>query len=290
MNTVIVTDQPEEWLEIPGAHVITARRYLAEAESGGPEASVRLLNFCRTVRYQGRGYYVSLVAEARGQRPLPDVKTVEDLKSKEYLRELAGELDPLMRETLRHDESDRFELDVYLGRDPAERHQALAEKLFARVRAPLLRALFRRIQGGWNLEAVQAIGVRDIPSQHRAVVVQAVQAFEAQSGTRPRRSGKPRLAILFDSKLAHQPSNDEARERFLRIAQCGGRQRRFNYIRRVHYHDRYRCGSDAAATVQSLGQRIEQYSAHEFERKACTSTVPLKGPKQARELLCRPLR
>jgi len=222
MNTLLVTDQPEEWLEIPGATVITAARYLAQAESGGPEESVRLLNFCRTVRYQGRGYYVSLVAEARGQRPLPDVKTVEDLKSKEYLRELAAHLDPLMRETLRHDESDRFELDVYLGKDPAQRHQALAEKLFAKVRAPLLRALFRRAEGSWSLEAVQAIGVRDIPAQHRAVVVEAVQAFEAKSETRPRRSGKPRLAILWDSKLAHQPSNEEARKTFLRIAPAVG--------------------------------------------------------------------
>ena len=47
----------------------TARRYLAEPD-GGVEHSARVLNLCRTGRYQGRGYYVSLLAEARGHRAL----------------------------------------------------------------------------------------------------------------------------------------------------------------------------------------------------------------------------
>src|SRR5688500_4352377 len=121
MKTVVVTDQNHEWFEVPDATVLTARRYLAEPESGN-EGTVRVLNLCRTGRYQGRGYYVSLVAEARGQRPIPDVKTIEDLKSEIYVRSIAEELETLVQETLDHDESDRFELDAYLGKDPAQRH------------------------------------------------------------------------------------------------------------------------------------------------------------------------
>ena len=84
-----------------------------------------------------------------------------------------------MDETLRHEGSDRFELDVYLGRDPAQRHVALAEQLFASVRAPLLRALFGRAEGRWRLDAVQAIGLADIPAQHRAFLLEAADAFVA---------------------------------------------------------------------------------------------------------------
>src|SRR3954468_19095445 len=119
MKTVIVTDQNQNWFEIPDATVLTARRYLSEPESGH-QGTVRVLNLCRTGRYQGRGYYVSLVAEARGQRPLPDVKTIEDLRSEAYVQALSAQLEALVRETLHHDESDRFELDVYLGKDPAQ--------------------------------------------------------------------------------------------------------------------------------------------------------------------------
>lgn len=224
MRTVIVTDQPQEWFEIPDAAVLTARGYLEEGDSGD-QASVRVLNLCRPGRYQGRGYYVSLLAEARGQRPLPEVKTLGDLKSEAYARALAAEIEPLVHDTLHHDESDRFELDAYLGQDPAQRHQPLAEKLFASVRAPLLRALFHRVEGHWRLEAVQAIGVADIPSQDRAFLLETINAFVAETATRkPQRTGtgKPRLAILWDRDEPHKPSNEEALQRLVRAAPLVG--------------------------------------------------------------------
>ncbi|MBC5768022.1 RimK family protein [Ramlibacter albus] len=224
MRTVIVTEHQQEWLEIPDATVLTARRYLAEPD-GDAEPGVQLLNLCRTGRYQGRGYYVSLLAEARGQRSLPDVKTVEDLKSQARVQALAGELETLVQATLRHDESDRFELNAYLGKDPAERHPALSEKLFASVRAPLLRAMFRRVEGRWQLEAVQAIGLADIPPQHRPFLLDAVKAFIPEtSAPKARRTAerKPRLAILWDEKEPHKPSNKEALHRLVKAAPLVG--------------------------------------------------------------------
>src|SRR3954464_654681 len=109
MKAVIVTDQKQNWFEIPEATILTARRYLAEPESGN-EGTVRVLNLCRTGRYQGRGYYVSLLAEARGQRPVPGVKTIEDLRSEACVRALEAEIQPLVHETLHHDQSERFRL------------------------------------------------------------------------------------------------------------------------------------------------------------------------------------
>jgi glutathione synthase/RimK-type ligase-like ATP-grasp enzyme len=222
MKTLLVIDQKQDWLEVPDAIVMTARQYLAEPDTG-PDASARVLNLCRAGRYQGRGYYVSLVAEARGQRPLPEVKTVEDLKSEAYVKTLSGELESLVQETLKHDESDRFELDVYLGKDPAERHQALAEKVFASVRAPLLRVMFARSEGNWRLDAVHVIGIADIPAQHRAFLLETFKAFVADAPASKRQPGgppkaRPRLAILWDPKEPHQPSNDEARQQFVKVA------------------------------------------------------------------------
>jgi glutathione synthase/RimK-type ligase-like ATP-grasp enzyme len=224
MNTLIVTDQKQEWLEVPGATVVTARGYLAERESD-LDPDIRVLNLCRTGRYQGRGYYVSLVAQARGQRPIPEVKTVEYLKSEAYVRELAAEFDPLVRETLHHDESERFELDVYLGKDPAGRHQALAEQIFTSVSAPLLRVLFVRAEGQWRLDAVQSISVADVPAQHRECLLEAAKAFVAEGATpAPQRSGNgpPRLAILWDPNEPLMASNEEALQRFLRAAPLVG--------------------------------------------------------------------
>src|SRR3954471_13399826 len=202
MKAVIVTDQKQNWFEIPEATVLTARRYLSEPENGN-QGTVRVLNLCRTGRYQGRGYYVSLVAEARGQRPVADVKTIEDLRSEAFVRALAAEIQPLLQKTLHRHESERFQLDVYLGKHAT--HQGLAEQLFASVRAPLLRVLFARAEGSWRLDALQAMGLADVPLQDRAFLIEAVKSFMAESSVARRqgtKSDRPRLAILWDPKEA----------------------------------------------------------------------------------------
>src|SRR5256714_256149 len=222
MKTVIVIDQKQNWFEIPDATVLTARRYLSEPDVGH-QGAVRVLNLCRTGRYQGRGYYVSLVAEARGQRPVADVKTIEDLRSEAYVRALQAEIQPLVQETLHHDESARFQLDIYLGKHSS--HQALAEQLFARVRAPLLRALFARAEGSWRLDALQAMGLADIPLQDRAFLLEAVKSFVAESSAaKPQgaKRGRPRLAILWNPDEPQKPSNEEALQRFVKAAPLVG--------------------------------------------------------------------
>jgi len=222
MKTLVVTDLNQKWFEIPDATVVTARAYLAESE-GGSDSAVRVLNLCRTGRYQGRGYYVSLLAEARGQRPVPDVKTLEDLRSDAYVRALEAEIQPLVQETLHHDETERFQLDVYLGKHPD--HPALAEQLFAKVRAQLLRVVFARAEGSWRLDALQVIGLADISLQNRAFLIEAVKSFMADSSL-PKRQGvkraRPRLAILWNPDEPHKPSNEEALQRFVKTAPLVG--------------------------------------------------------------------
>ncbi|GBG13587.1 D-alanine--D-alanine ligase [Novimethylophilus kurashikiensis] len=222
MKTIVITEQSYKWLEIPDATVVTARHYLADPEHGN-EGNARVLNLCRTGRYQGRGYYVSLLAEARGQRPVPDVKTIEDLRSEAHLQALADELQSLIQETLVHDESDRFQLDIYLGKHVS--HQALAEHIFARVRAPLLRVLFVRTEGSWRLDGLHVISLSDIPQQDRAFLIEAVKSFIAENPAPKRQSGKrdrPRIAILHDPNEPNKPSNDEALQRLVKAAPLVG--------------------------------------------------------------------
>ena len=225
MKVVFVIDRGQDWpFELPASRVVTAREYLADSATG-MSADEQVINLCRSDRYQGRGYYVSLLAEARGHRPLPDVKTIEDLKSQEHLRAIAATLDELVRETLHHDASERFELDAYFGRDPAELHQALAQQLFGAVKAPLLRAQFRRDDGRWSLETIAAIGVADVPAQHRAFLLEAAKALVANSepSGAPRTGGaKPKVALLWDPDEQHKPSNEAAVQRFLEAAPSVG--------------------------------------------------------------------
>ena len=182
MKTAIITDQRQNWFVIPDATLVSSRQYLTDALTGDQEA-MRVLNLCRTGRYQGRGYYVSLLAEARGHSPVPDVKTIQNLGSEAFVRNLEAEIRALVQETLRHEKSPRFQLDVYLGKSTA--HHDLSRQLFARVHAPLLRVLFTRQGGSWRLDSLQAMGLADVPLQDRAFVVDAVKSFTVVSSIRP---------------------------------------------------------------------------------------------------------
>jgi glutathione synthase/RimK-type ligase-like ATP-grasp enzyme len=267
MKTFVVTDQNHEWFEIPEATVLTARRYLTEPESGNA-GTVRVLNLCRTGRYQGRGYYVSLLAEARGQRPIADVKTIENLRSDAFVQALAAELQPLVEKTLHHNDSERFQLDVYLGRHPG--HEALAEQLFARVRAPLLRAMFAHSEGNWRLDALHAIGLADIPLQERALLIEAVRSFICD-GPAPKRRGaetdRPRLAILWDPDEPHKPSNEEALQRFLKAAPLVGLDAELIAPDALERLDEF----DALFNRASPGEAI----IYEFLRKAESLGMPV---------------
>jgi glutathione synthase/RimK-type ligase-like ATP-grasp enzyme len=225
VKVLFIANRQEDWpFEIPGASVATARAYLTDPRcSNGIDPQV--VNLCRADRYQGRGYYVSLLAEARGHRPLPDVKTIEDLHADAHLALLSAEIDELVQTSLQHDASDLFELDAYFGRDPAELHPTLAQRLFALAPAPLLRAHFRRKNGRWHLEELSAIGVSDIPPQHRAFLLAA--ATEYVTGYRrplgsALESDTPAIAILRDEREKDRPSNDAALQKFVKAAPAVG--------------------------------------------------------------------
>src|SRR5204863_8433433 len=97
---VIVANDPRDWpFHIPNVEVVDARSYLTWPEHSDLRG-VKLFNLCRSYRYQSVGYYVSLLAEARGHKPLPSIVTIQDLKSQSMVRLVADDLDEIIQESL----------------------------------------------------------------------------------------------------------------------------------------------------------------------------------------------
>ena len=220
MKPLVVVDHPERWpLEIPGTEVVSAWRYLTDPElARGPGRKV--FNLCRSLRYQAAGYYVSLLAEARGHRPLPSVAAVQDFKLAPVVRVAGKELDELIQTSLHSIRGPEFQLSVYFGRNLAARHDRLARAIFNAFPAPLLRASFVR-DGKWRLSGVRVLGLGDVPEPHRGFLVEQAIRYLRRA---PRRdaAGPPLrhdLAILHDPEEAMAPSNAEALQRFVRAAE-----------------------------------------------------------------------
>ncbi len=229
MSKLIVVDNPRDWpLDIPGVDVVSARDYLTDP-AYGEGRSVKAFNLCRSYRYQSLGYYVSLLAEARGHKPLPRVSTMEDLQSQNLVRLLTEDLDGLVQKSLAPIKSDSFELSIYFGRNVASRHEALSRQLFSRLQAPLLRAHFERHRDRWRLRSVRAIAASDIPAPHHDFAVEAATAYFTGRRRRSPRRPPPRfdLAILYDPDNPERPSNPRALQHFEKAGEDVGLQVEF---------------------------------------------------------------
>src|SRR5204863_9677170 len=132
----------------------------------------RVLNLCRAERYQGRGYYVSLLAEARGHQPMPGVKTIRDLQTGDFDHLLTEETLAQVRQTLSTHSDDTCEVDAYFGRDPKGAMNALCQQLFAELHIPLFRASFARRDGEWHLREMRILSAADIDDAERSHVAE----------------------------------------------------------------------------------------------------------------------
>jgi glutathione synthase/RimK-type ligase-like ATP-grasp enzyme len=224
MPILIVVNNPKDWpLHIPGVEVVASRTYLTDPRYSTLRGA-KVFNLCRSYRYQSLGYYVSLLAEARGHKPIPNVTTLRDLRSQTLVRFVADDLDELMQQSLAPLRSDTFVLSIYFGRNVAKRYDRLSLHLFNLFQAPLLRVQFGRQQQKWQLQRVDPIPASEIPEDHRAFVVQiASEHFSGRHRSLPkRRAWRYDLAILYDPAEALPPSNGQALHRFVKAAAALG--------------------------------------------------------------------
>lgn len=220
MRSLIVVERPERWpFDVRGAEVVSAREYLVD-ERYGAMARATVYNFCRRFGYQSTGYYVSLLAAARGHRPLPSVATMQGLQDAPMIRAASEELDAEVRRALARLKGDTFQLSIYFGRNLASRYDRLSRALFNLFPAPILVARFDRRDGEWRLAGLRVGAASDIPDNHRDFVIERAGAYfgaprREQDGRRQLRWD---LAILWSPNDPKAPSDETAIKRFTRAA------------------------------------------------------------------------
>jgi glutathione synthase/RimK-type ligase-like ATP-grasp enzyme len=217
MKALIVVNRKEDWPhDIPGAAVATAKEYLA-----GPAANNghyrQIVNLCRCTRTDDAGFYVSLLAEARGHRPLPSARALEELRAPPVNAAALAQIESALA-SLAGGESE-IELDAYFGADPTGRRDAVAQQLFALTGTPLLRARFRRRRHAWRLHKIRGLSAADVVREDREFVSRAATRYITGYQTAPASNGgRPAIAILYNRDAPLPPSNTGALEQFIQAA------------------------------------------------------------------------
>jgi glutathione synthase/RimK-type ligase-like ATP-grasp enzyme len=216
---IVITKEEDFILRLPEVEIVTAREYLTDPRFTEIK-NARVYNLCRQYRYQAAGYYVSLLAEARGHRPLPSVTTLRDTVSQTITKSLSDDIDHLIQQALHRITSKEFTLSIYFGKNISKQYDALCRALYTLFESPLLRTFFI-LKERWQLQRVSTISFKDIPTHHMPYVEQFARDYF--TGRKIYTSHLARklysIAILVDPKEKAPPSDEKALKKFVHAAE-----------------------------------------------------------------------
>lgn len=215
MQTLLVTDRVEAWEFLSDqVSIICADDYLTQAVYQ-TNTAFRIINLCQSYRYQSLGYYVSLLAQARAQKIIPSVTTIQDLKNQSLAKAISEEIDKEIQSSLKDIKSKNFFLSVYFGKNLAKRYTLLTKKLHQLFPSPLFRVEFER-QKKWKIKKIQMISISQVPDIHDSFFRETALTYFSKKRFYAGKASQTMydLAILIDSKEKNPPSNQTALNKF----------------------------------------------------------------------------
>ncbi|HTK13719.1 MAG TPA: RimK family protein [Xanthobacteraceae bacterium] len=220
---VILVDQPKDLPNAETPHkVITTSEYLARPHLFG-SARPKLVNLSRSYAYQSKGYYASLLAEARGHRVVPTVETMLELReSKLYehaLPELEDELNRCARRADYQPEGE-IKLLVCFGICRDIRFEGFGRSLFDWFRCPALEITVD--PGEWlTIDRIRPRNVTRLANGEANFFREALHQHTKREWRNPkaRSISKYDLAVLHDPEEKMPPTSTASIKHLARIAE-----------------------------------------------------------------------
>lgn len=217
---LVILDNLSDWQPYhPSQAIISAADYISASNSkhGGP-----VLNLCSDIGYLSNGYYVSLLAQARGQRTLPSISTMNDVANvARYQLPLKDLNKQLNKYVSLHspDQSDKLELLICFGRCQLPALQTLARDMFEAYPCPIMHVEFKR-EGRWFLSAIHTCTLSELTETEQTLFGDALEGFckKVWRAPRPRKGARYDLAILHDPHEQIPTSDSKALQKFVRAA------------------------------------------------------------------------
>ncbi len=202
--------------------VTTASDYLV-GSTWQRKRRVRIVNLCRTRRYLGEGYYCSMLAEARGHRVIPTVRTIRDLCSKSLYtldtHDLDSRVKRIFNTRLNISDKESFSIVVMFGYTSLKELQPLSREIFELFRMPLIKVSFTN-RAGWRIRELKPLGLQELSVDMLADFNQGLERFLSKRWRDPQKRHKAKydLAILHDPMEEMPPSNAKALQLFMQSA------------------------------------------------------------------------
>jgi glutathione synthase/RimK-type ligase-like ATP-grasp enzyme len=243
---------------------MTPKQYLTRQELGKLNG-VRVFNLSSNYGYQSKGYYVSLLAEARGHNPIPNVKNIQDIKAPGVVRSMSDELEALIQKSFHNIKSKEFTLSIYFGHNLAKQHDKLSQELHKLFQAPFIRAKFHFSQTNkkWVIQGIKTIAFSEIPENHLPFVMNAAREYFSKKRYDTSKVVRYRydMAILTNPQEQSPPSDKKALQKFTELAEKNG-----FYVEMITKEDYNRLGEFDALFIRETTS--VNHHTYRFARRA----------------------
>jgi glutathione synthase/RimK-type ligase-like ATP-grasp enzyme len=220
---VVLVDQPRDFPNADTPHkVITTSDYLARPKLFAGAGRAKLINLSRSYNYQSKGYYASLLAEARGHRVIPSVETMLELREHKLYEHALPDLEQALNiaaHRARATESATFDLLFCFGLTQDPRFESFGRLLFDWYRCPALEVT---ITAGkrWKIDRLRARPLGKLGPEDAALFRTALHHHTQRDWRNPRARtvAKYSLAVLYDPQEKMPPSSIETLKYFEKFA------------------------------------------------------------------------
>jgi len=234
-KTLVVVDEENAQELVGVAEVISFEKYLHDYPRLN-EPKTRIINLCDTRQYLSKGYYCSLLAEARNHLVLPSVKTINRLRH-DAVQEDAPALTLSELEDCKLESREHY---FYFGRSIDPQLQKLAQRLLRELPSPVL-GLYpgNDDNGSYRL---QACSFSELSAEQKQRCVESLVEFTQTVWRISNKTKRHRweMAILINPNEKDPPSNREAIARFVKAASKQGihaEPLQINQLQNIAYYD-----------------------------------------------------
>jgi glutathione synthase/RimK-type ligase-like ATP-grasp enzyme len=218
-NVIILLDKLSEWNPFyKTKSLLSVSDYLQHNSRNN--GSNLVINLSSSLTYNSEGYYCSLLAQARGDKIIPSVETINRLEAGTGIR-MDNTLHKICYQWMQKNNiSDSvFYINIYFGTCKEKGMEKIARYIFDNYPCPILKVGFYNKSRN-QIESVEALSLHKLSDEEQDYFAESLDSFHTKIWRTPRthKSCRYNLAIFYNPDEILPPSDKKALYKFLEVA------------------------------------------------------------------------
>lgn len=206
----------------PDREVLTSTEFISRANSTEKRMRhTRVINLCAPYEYLAKGYYVSLMAEARGQRCIPTAEIALELNWKRLYQTNMADLNERLEKSFKEPAGgfSSHTFHIYFGRTEVAALEDVSKRIFDTFRCPILEVEIK-YKNKWKIISVEPLTVGSLNTEQLTAFNAALDVFTGSAWVdkKSKKRAPKWIAILHDPHEKMSPSNPAALKKFVQAA------------------------------------------------------------------------